>query len=317
MSGATDTANHLLALDWGTSSLRGALLDRSGRVLEERSFARGILSVAPGEFAQVFEACFGDWAHNRAGRCLISGMAGSQQGWREAPYCACPAGFADVAAQLVWIDDPALKLPTAIVPGLCCEQACAVSGLPSLPDVMRGEEVQIFGAMQHTGQCDGLFLLPGTHSKWAQVEGARVTSFRTFMTGEWFALLARHSLLAKSIAPDAPLDEAAFTKGVLVSRRGTGLLHNAFSTRTLSLFGRMDAAELGSYLSGLVIGEELQAQTLPPGTGVVLVGSAALTQRYTQALALFGVRCAVLGTEATWAGIHALAKQLPTTPEPP
>ena len=307
---------HLLALDWGTSALRGALLDPHGQVLEERAFTRGILSVAPGEFSQVFEACFGDWAHTLAQRCLISGMAGSKQGWVEAPYCACPVGFSGVAARLTWIDDAALPLPTAIVPGLSCEHPSDVPGLPSLPDVMRGEEVQIFGAMQLAGWQDGVFVLPGTHSKWARVEAGRVTGFRTFMTGELYALLSQHSLLAKSITADAPLDEAAFAKGLLVARRGAGLLHNAFGTRTLSLFARMDAAALTSYLSGLVIGEELRAQTLPPGAEVVLIGSAALTQRYTQALALHNVTSRVLGAEATWAGLHALENVLRTTHGP-
>ena len=303
---------HLLALDWGTSALRGALVNSQGQVLKERAFARGILSVAPGEFGDVFAALFGDWARDHAALCLVSGMAGSQQGWVEAPYCACPAGFADVAAQLVWIkhSDGLLGqtvLPTAIVPGLTCEHAVDVAGLASLPDVMRGEEVQIFGAMHLTGLQDGVFVLPGTHSKWARVEAGRVTSFQTFMSGEFYALLSQHSLLARSIAVDAPLDEAAFVQGLMVARQGAGLLHHAFGTRTLALFARLGPAQLASYLSGLVIGEELRAQPLPTGTGVVLIGSPTLTQRYTLALARLGVPAQVLGAEATWAGLHALA----------
>ena len=90
----------LLALDWGTSSLRGARIDATGRVMDERAFPRGILTVPAGGFAEVFDTCFGDWARDGAQACLISGMAGSKQGWVEAPYCACPAGFTDVAAEL-------------------------------------------------------------------------------------------------------------------------------------------------------------------------------------------------------------------------
>jgi 2-dehydro-3-deoxygalactonokinase len=92
--------NNLLAIDWGTSSLRGALLDRTGAVLQERSFARGILTVPPGEFATIFEAYFGLWAMATDTFCLISGMAGSRQGWIEAPYCVCPAGLDDIAREL-------------------------------------------------------------------------------------------------------------------------------------------------------------------------------------------------------------------------
>ena len=94
------------------------------------------------------------------------------------------------------------------------------------------------------------------------------------------------------------------------SQSGAGLLHHAFSARTLSLLGRMDAAPLASYLSGLVIGEELRAQTFTPGSEVVLIGSTALTHRYAQALALHGVATRTLGAEATWAGLSTLAQAI-------
>ena len=302
---------YLLAVDWGTSSLRGALLDAQGAVHAERSFARGILTVAPGDFAEVFADSFGDWAEAGAVRCLVSGMAGSKQGWIEAPYCACPAGFADVAAQLTTIDDPALPLPVAIVPGLRCAPAAATAaGPPAVSDVMRGEEVQVFGAMRLAGCDQGVFVLPGTHSKWVDVQAGRVMQFQTFMSGEFYALLSQHSLLARSIQADAPFDADAFARGVARAAEGAGLLHNAFGTRTLSLFGHMQAGPLASYLSGLVIGEELQARKLRRGTSVVLVGSSVLVPRYTLALSLYGIQTKSFGAEATWAGLHALSHQV-------
>lgn len=314
MAAPTPDATALLALDWGTTALRGARIDAQGAVLEQRSFARGILGVAPGGFARVFDESFGDWARGGAARCLISGMAGSKQGWVEAPYCACPAGFADVAAQLHWLTDAALQLPTAIVPGLCCEHACGLEGLATIPDVMRGEEVQILGAMHLTGRRDGMFVLPGTHSKWARVRDGRVTGFRTFMTGEFFALLGQHSLLARSIAADAPFDARAFALGLARARQGAGLLHNAFGTRTLALFSRFTAAELSSYLSGLLIGEELRCHDAADVAEVVLIGSEALTQRYAAAFGTLDVPTRSLGSEATWAGLHALARTHARTP---
>ena len=299
----------LLAVDWGTTSLRGALVDTQGQVLEERSFPRGILSVRPGEFGHVFHYAFSDWINaGKVRQALISGMAGSKQGWLEAPYCACPAGFADVAARLVPVTDPLLGIPMAIVPGLRCEHAGPTPQALAVPDVMRGEEVQVFGAMLRLQVQDGLFVLPGTHNKWARVEGGRIRDFRTHMTGEFYALLSQHSLLAKSIQADAPFDEAAYVQGLVQAEQGAGLLHNAFTTRSLSLFDRMPAAALASYLSGLVIGEELRAQPVPKGHSVVLIGSGPLTQRYALALSLHGVACQSLGAEATWAGLHALAQ---------
>jgi 2-dehydro-3-deoxygalactonokinase len=290
----------LVAIDWGTSSLRGALLDADGRVVDERSAARGILSVPAGEFGAVFDTLFGDWMRGPGQpRCLISGMAGSKQGWVEAPYGHCPAGLADIAAQTLAVDGDRI----AMVPGLSHEQ-------DGVPDVMRGEEVQIFGAMALTGRRDGLFVLPGTHNKWARVADGRVTGFRTFMTGEFYALLGTHSILSRTIDTQAPLNEAAFMLGVAQAGNNEGLLHNAFGARTLSLFGRMGAADLASYLSGVLIGEELRTQSLHAKGEVVLIGAPALTQRYALALQASGVASRTLGAEATWAGLHALAQTL-------
>ena len=301
----------LVAIDWGSSALRGARLARQGRVLEQRSFARGVLTLAPGEFATVFDTLFGDWTGPGGAVCLISGMAGSKQGWREAPYCACPAGFDDLAAQLTWLNLGAHRAPVAIVPGLSCEHSCVLPGLAAIPDVMRGEEVQIFGAMHLTGLRNGIFVLPGTHSKWAQVADGRVTGFRTYMSGELFALLSQHSILARTIEPDAPPDDNAFALGVQRAGQGGGLLHHAFGARTLSLFSRMSRAALTSYLSGLVIGEELATQKLAAGNEVVVIGAPGLTDRYAQALALRGVRAKALDAQATWAGLLALSTALP------
>jgi hypothetical protein len=123
--------------------------------------------------------------------CLISGMAGSRQGWQEAPYCPCPAGFAELGQHLLWLQPGRI----ALVPGLSCTSVDALN----TPDVMRGEEVQIFGALQLAGRDSATLVLPGTHSKWVQVQGGRVSQFQTFMTGEVFALMSQHSILGKTL----------------------------------------------------------------------------------------------------------------------
>lgn len=286
-------ASGLVAIDWGTSALRGARLDEAGRVLEEKSAPLGILNVANGDFAGVFASLFADWMHPPGTLCLIAGMAGSRQGWAEAPYAPCPAGLADLSQHLHWIERDRI----AIVPGLSIEQ-------DGVPDVMRGEEVQIFGALRLTGARDGLFVLPGTHAKWATVRAGRVTGFRTSMTGEFYGLLGRHSILARTLAADAPLDEAVFLMGVDRAGNGCGLLHNAFGVRALALFGRLSPAASASYLSGLLIGEELRDQALEGE--IVLIGAPALTARYALALKAAGAATRTLGAEATWAGLHAV-----------
>ena len=293
------TQAQLIAVDWGTTSLRGARLDADGQLLEERTSPQGILQVKPGTFAAVFDHLFQDWTQSEPVLVLISGMAGSQQGWMEAPYCPCPAGFDEITRRLTWLEPGRL----AIVPGLSCEH-------PHGPDVMRGEEVQILGAMQLTGLRDGLLVLPGTHNKWARLRDGKVCSFQTYMSGEVYALLSQQSILSKTLDASAPLDAPAFLDGVSLSQQAGGLLHHAFSTRSLGLFKRKTPAQLASYLSGLVIGDEVRSQTLEPGGEVVLVGSEALTARYTLALAHRGIHTRRLGAEATWAGLHAIAKTL-------
>ena len=292
----------LVALDWGTSSLRGALLADDGRVLEERSFARGILTVdktTKQGFEVVFESCFGDWMQSGM-LCLMAGMVGSQQGWLEAPYCPCPAGFTDIATQLAWIEPKRI----AIVPGL----SIAKDGVP---DVMRGEETQIFGALQLLGLAHAHVVLPGTHSKWVTVSNHRVTDFSTWMTGEFYALLSQHSILARTLPTgETAHDDAAFEQGVACALGGDGLLHTAFSARTLSLFKHMAADALPSYLSGLVIGEELKCQKLQRGDSVVVVGATALTTKYEQTLSQLGVTTHCVGNQASWHGLRKIADTL-------
>jgi 2-dehydro-3-deoxygalactonokinase len=285
---------HLIAVDWGTSSLRGARLDQAGRVLEEKGAPLGILNVPNGDFAGVFASQFADWMKPAGALCLISGMAGSRQGWAEAPYVTCPAGPADLVQHLHWIEQNRI----AIVPGLSDTRA-------DVPDVMRGEEVQIFGAMRLAGLADGVFVLPGTHSKWATVRAGRVMGFRTYMTGEIYGLFSQHSILARTLDADAPLDDPAFRRGVARAGNGEGLLHNAFGVRALALFGRLSPAESASYLSGLLIGEELRQQTLPESGEVIVIGASALVERYALALGERGAKVRRFGAEATWAGLSS------------
>jgi 2-dehydro-3-deoxygalactonokinase len=288
----------LIALDWGTSSLRAALIDDAGHVLEERSAPRGILAVPSGGFRAVYEEISAQWPRDEA-LTLISGMAGSRQGWLEAPYCPCPCGFSEIATRLAWIEPGRI----AVVPGVSCESE-------GIPDVMRGEETQVFAAMQSLGIAEGAFVLPGTHSKWVRVEGARIVDFRTFMTGEFYALLRRHSILARTLPQqDGALDEEAFARGVKHALSQASLLHAAFSVRALALFERLAPHEQAGYLSGLVIGEELRAQQLVAGTQTVaVIASPALARSYEIALRIAGIASRLVPPDAAWLGHVAIAR---------
>ena len=298
----------LLAVDWGTTAMRGALLAADGRVLAQHASERGLLSIAEGGWAAAFDAEFGAWRRSHPGLpCLMAGMVGSRQGWVEAPYCPCPAGPGDLAAHLLHLppDEAGHGGPVCIVPGLSTEAG-------GTPDVMRGEETQIMGALQTLGLThdndEATLVLPGTHSKWATVQGGRIVHFTTHMTGECYALLRQHSILARTLpADDHTWVPEAFDAGVRQAQRPGGLLHHLFSVRSLGLFNRLDGAAAAARLSGLLIGEELRAQGLVAGQAVTVVGSALLTHRYERALGLLGLTVRCVGADASWCGLASLA----------
>jgi len=287
-------APELIALDWGTSSLR-AFLMAAGQVLEQRQSAHGIQHLPqPGSegFEQAFKAIAGDWVQQWPQLpVLASGMVGSAQGWREAPYVRCPADMRTLAENRVSIES-GLGPSVTIAPGVLYDQA------GELPDLMRGEETQIAGAllMNHQWADRSCIVLPGTHSKWAQVEGGRIARYRTYMTGEVFDVLRRHSILGRLLPQgeatdvDTDTNARAFELGVSTAQhsRPGALLHELFATRTLGLAGRLPHATLSEYLSGLLIGHELVAGLVDAGNlnGVplIMIGDLALCARYRKAL---------------------------------
>lgn len=284
----------LLALDWGTSSLRAFLQAADGQVLAERAAPRGIAQLAqpgPAGFEQALDEVAGDWLRAQPGLPVVAGgMVGSAQGWREAAYLPCPADVTALATQATRVQSQ-LAGDVLLAPGLTCTDA------QGLPDVMRGEEIQIAGALHGRPDwaraCD--VVLPGTHGKWAQVRDGAVRGFRTYMTGELFAVLCRHSLLGRLMAQGPAEHEAAFTLGVeQAGASGPGdLAHQIFATRTLGLklSRQLPPEALADYLSGLLIGHEVVsglAQHVDRGVPLLLVGDAALSARYARALAQFG-----------------------------
>jgi 2-dehydro-3-deoxygalactonokinase len=293
----------LIGVDWGTSSCRAYLLDRTGRTIETAAAAKGVLHVESGAFGSALDELIGHW--RRPGLpVLLSGMIGSRQGWIEAPYVDVPATFDRIAAAMIpHPDDPSIH----IVPGL------AQDFPDQAPDVMRGEETQIIGAL---GEESGrrLLVTPGTHSKWALAEDQKVVWFATFMTGELFAVLKEHSILGRLMAADATDDQGAFEQGLDAARRlPGGLLGRLFSARTLPLFERLATDGVAAYLSGLLIGQEI-AEALgrfeaPPDrrSPIVVIGASALAARYARALDRSGLASEAAVEDAAARGHFKLA----------
>lgn len=304
----------LITIDWGTTSARAYLHDASGRVVGEKSAPLGIQQVRGGAFASALAALLGEWTEQTAPR-VACGMIGSRQGWIDVPYRECPAALDALAAALAHAPDRAL----AIVPGVTCVDAAGV------PDVMRGEETQILGAIADDsgyGAAPRLVVLPGTHCKWALVIDGRIEAFATFLTGELYAVLKEHSILGRMMVPGnepAAAASAAYERGVrrglAASAPGASLLHDLFGTRTLALFGELPPAAAADYLSGLLIGSEIRegrAWAAARGVAadrVLLVGAPALIERYAKAFRIAGVAAAIGPSDAAPRGLWQIAQR--------
>lgn len=304
----------LIALDWGTSSLRAYKLGPAGVVLEQRSQAWGImhLPTEPREIAGVlctdgfelaFDSACGDWLDAQPELPVIAcGMVGSAQGWSEAAYRSTPVDVASLGQALHGIRS-LRGVQVHIVPGVI-EQV-------GLPNVMRGEETQVLGVLQGLGP-QVLIGLPGSHSKWVEVVEGRITHFDTFMTGEVFAVLSKHSILGRTQQASEQFQAEAFDQGVRVALSNDGqrgVLSTLFSARTLGLTAQLAPDQQPDYLSGLLIGHELAG--LPDSAKhqpIILVGAAALCARYQRALAHCGFAHVSLAQEATERGLWQLAQ---------
>jgi 2-dehydro-3-deoxygalactonokinase len=299
----------LVALDWGSTRLRAWLLGEGGTVLAERQNGDGasVLTGGASAFDQALTALAGDWLAQGL-PTLACGMVGSAHGWREAAFVRCPARLDGLHHHLV---DVRTRSGAAvhIVPGLVDEPAQAT------PDVMRGEETQVLGLLQaHPEFAEAAcVLMPGTHSKWVQLRGGAVTGFRTRMTGEVYALLRGHSVLARLMVTSADdgVHADAFEAGVLAAHRadGTDLLAQLFSVRTLGLNRRWPPEALADHLSGLLIGHELAAGLRQVDGPLPLVGEPALCRRYAHALEVLGVTTAGVHGNTVCAGLWQLAAQ--------
>jgi 2-dehydro-3-deoxygalactonokinase len=269
----------MIALDWGTSSLRAYRIGPDSAVRDRLDKPGGILTVPEGGFPAALRDAVGPWLADGETRVLLCGMVGSRQGWVEAPYLPCPAGPDEIAAATVPIPFEGAEL--RLVPGLTTRDAEGV------PDVMRGEETKLVALAAELR--DALICLPGTHSKWARLAGGRITGFTTYMTGEAFAALSQHTILART-SEAAPDDPAAFARGAARARESGGLLHHLFGARTLHLVDGMEPRQTRSYLSGLLIGHEVAAALAGTGAREVhLAGAASLAALYAQALEQAGV----------------------------
>ena len=286
-----------IAADWGTTNRRAYKIDAAGKCVDEFEDDRGIMSVAAGDFPKAVADI-----RERLGDLplLLAGMIGSNRGWKEAPYVPCPAGIEDLAGALVWAGDR-----EAIVPG--------VSYLTSeRADVMRGEEVQLLGAVA-AGLVDpmGLVCHPGTHNKWATLRHGKIAEFRTVMTGELFNLLKEHSILSDLLkGPVEPND--VFKQAARYAIENEALPAELFAVRARVLLGRARKEDAAAYTSGILIGTDVRIGLSVPGAArITLIGRPELTRLYAASIGEAGRAAVELdGEQCFLAGIQEIAKRI-------
>jgi 2-dehydro-3-deoxygalactonokinase len=288
----------VIAGDWGTSNLRLFLCDEAGKALATISGPGAANVDAP--FPRVLSSLVSGWQSEHGELPIVlCGMVGSSIGWMQAPYVPCPADAHRIAAQCVALEQGRVH----IVPGLSCKNRL------DAPDVMRGEETQIIGALHLDAdlrQGKQLLCLPGTHTKWASINDGVIGDFLTAPTGELYAVLERHSVLvsdgsrsppvaAQSAVPSAaPADGAAFARGLDVVRRSpqAELLQRIFQCRSRRLSNDLAPQDASAFMSGLVIGSDAHGALrlmAPPANAIVhVIGTPQLTRLYAMALAAFG-----------------------------
>jgi 2-dehydro-3-deoxygalactonokinase len=301
-----------IILDWGTSSLRAALVAETGETLGGRdTTSGGIQFVRDGAFEAALMETVAPWFADHGPLPVIaSGMITSRNGWIEVPYVDAPAGIAELAAGTKRIS---------------LQNGATVTFLPGMrdpaakpfPDVMRGEETQIVGCGLDKNRT---VVLPGTHSKWARVEGGRIAGFQTYATGEIFALLTKHSFIAKAAEPIPGTEPiwSAFDRGAEFAasdvRAADAFLSSVFSARSGVLAGVLKPEDIGDYVSGLVIGSEFRqaraAGWLVPGEAIGIVGNNTLNSRYGRVAPLFDLTVEPCPVDAAKRGVQQIVAQL-------
>ena len=293
-------AGAIIGIDWGSTHVRAFRFDDAGAVIETRHSDRGSATLRQSDYEEAARALLDGWLTGKSDRIVICGMAGSRDGWLEASYLACPTSLIGLSQALA---TPSSTVPALIVPGLYAQDANGVH------DVMRGEETQILGAMQSE---DAWFILPGTHSKWVDVQDGVIQRFSTYMTGDFYKLLTSHSVLQRTLDANGAFDADAFASGAARGLQGEALTKTVFAVRAQALFNELGLAAAASYLSGLLIGAEIaDGLTMSGARRFVVIGAKDIAGLYLKALSLADVTdvAVIDGETAAARGLWRIARE--------
>lgn len=246
-----------IAIEWGTTRIRGRLLTADGDTLDTLIEEVRLIDLdRPARIARL-QAMRARWP-DACATMWLAGMIGSPMGLETVEQLPCPATPAMIAtyARRTQIG----TLSVAILPGLSCTSRFGD------PDILRGEEVAAAGLIE-TGRRDGALLLsvPGMHGKWIELGQTAVERFHTSMTVELHRILAERSILAPLMGAPAR-DGDAFRAGLSRAADGGGLGRLLFSARTAVQAKRFSEEDAASYLWGILIGSDVRENLPAAGT---------------------------------------------------
>ncbi|WFU02597.1 2-dehydro-3-deoxygalactonokinase [Rhizobium sp. CB3171] len=296
-----------IAVDWGTSSFRLWLVGEDDSILGERRSGEGMTSAAQTGFAKVLQSHLDALAVPEDLPVIVCGMAGARQGWVEAGYIDTPTSLSAILTGAVSV--PGQSRNVRILPGLAQRDRQA-------PDVMRGEETQLLGTIAADVKGEQVVCMPGTHSKWVRVADGRVAGFSTFMTGELFDVITKHSILSHAVAgaADMPADSAAFASAIKAAFEKPALATNLlFTARAGQLLHGLTAAGSQALISGTLIGAEIAGALSSAGQGaaITLVASGRLQALYEDAFRILSLTYTTVDADAAVRrGLSAAAKAI-------
>jgi 2-dehydro-3-deoxygalactonokinase len=291
-----------IAGDWGTTNLRLVLADADGTALATINGPGAAQSQS--RFEAVFDELTAPWIREHGSLpAILCGMVGSTIGWINVPYVPCPAPPDRIAGSMTRVNTRDIF----IAPGLSCRNRF------DAPDVMRGEETQILGALRLAPELQKghhLLCLPGTHTKWVVLQDGVVKEFLTSVTGELFAVINDHSVLVRSETPAGDVSETFGTAIAHVQRFPDAALSQLlFECRSRQVLGELTREHAPAFLSGLIIGQDILAarRTFADAGGIAVLASTQLTALYRRACAVLNVAMnAVDGSKASLAGLALL-----------
>ncbi|PKA39552.1 2-dehydro-3-deoxygalactonokinase [Rhizobium sullae] len=296
-----------VAVDWGTSSFRLWLIGKDGSVLGERRSGEGMTTAAKSGFADVLASHLAALSVPENVPVIACGMVGAKQGWIEAGYIDVPASISSILAGAVSV--PGQSRDVRILPGLAQRDKAS-------PDVMRGEETQLLGALGPDSKGLQAVCMPGTHSKWVHVQDGEVIGFSTFMTGELFDAISKHTILSHAVAgaDEAQAGNSAFKAAVSAAFRQPAIASNLlFTARSGQLLHGLTAAGAQARISGTLIGLEIAGalSDAPNDTPVTLVASGHLQGLYETAFKFLSVKYTAIDADtAVRRGLSAAAEAI-------